>query len=221
MLMVDRNLLFRWASAAALVAVAGLPLAAQAKQAPGKSLVLSDGSSSVFSPVSPVASQSQGLDLVFNVSGIQSLDGNGSPNNAVFFIQALPGALVDAVAWSVTLQALSPSWLSEMAVSFTNSSGLGVNLRPGAGVNNSGTQSFSGAASLADLGIAFNLDSDGVLRLEFFETFVDFPGGADGVWQSGTVTFGGIMPIPEPGTYGLMALGLLGVAAAARRRRAA
>ncbi len=45
-------------------------------------------------------------------------------------------------------------------------------------------------------------------------------------WNIHTTTFGGgeirgfLKPVPEPGTYGLMALGLAGIALVARRRRA-
>jgi hypothetical protein len=42
--------------------------------------------------------------------------------------------------------------------------------------------------------------------------------GRDALVNAGTLTIF-YAPIPEPGTYGLMALGLLGVAAAAARRR--
>lgn len=213
------SVLSRMMATAGLVALAATPLAAQAKLTSTKSGVLTDGSTSVFSPVMSAASQTLGLDLVFNVAGIQSVDGIGAPGNTRFTIQALPGALVDFVAWNVTLEALGASWLSELGVSFTNTAGNGVNLRPGAGTNTPGVQSFSGSGSLVDAGLSFNLEADGLLVLEFYESFDDGP-GTDGIWQSGTLTFGGIMPVPEPSTYGLMALGLLGVAAAARRRKA-
>jgi len=58
------------------------------------------------------------------------------------------------------------------------------------------------------------------LRLEFYESLDDFADEWDALWQSGSLTFE-VSPIPEPSTYGLMGLGLLGVAAAARRRKAA
>ena len=75
--------------------------------------------------------------------------------------------------------------------------------------------------------------ADRILRLEFFESFDDGAAFQDGVWHSGQVTIGhttaggaagtltlNIGAVPEPGTYGLMALGLFGVLLAARRRAA-
>lgn len=114
---------------------------------------------------------------------------------------------------------MGASWLSEFGLRFGNSDGQAVNLRPGSGVNNPGTGSFSGTASLVDLGISFDIGADGKLYLQFFETFDDGP-GTDGIWDSGTVSFGNIGVVPEPATYGLMALGLLGIGVAARRRQA-
>jgi hypothetical protein len=158
--------------------------------------------------------------FVFDVSGINSNEGFGSPINEIRFLQVGANQTVIGIGWDVTLFADPPSWLSEMAVTFGSTSSPEIlSLRPGIGVNSGGTQSFSsnGIINLVDLTFQFGVDADGLLRMEFWESFVDFPGDFDGIWQSGTLT---IAVVPEPATYGLMALGLLGVAAAARRRRA-
>jgi hypothetical protein len=115
-----------------------------------------------------------------------------------------------------------PSWLSELAVRFGSSSSWDVNLRPGIGDDNPGTKSYSsgGVVDLVGLGLDFGVNADGTLNLEFYETFDDFAADWDSVWRSGALTIR-TQPIPEPGTYAMMLLGLGAVGAIARRRKAA
>jgi hypothetical protein len=161
--------------------------------------------------------------MTFNVAGIQSFDSMGASGNAVYTMFVGAGAEIMAIGWDVNITAISPSWQSEMGVVFSDSmfSDTWVSLRPGNGANSSGTGSFSsgGPVDLVELGYSFTVGSDGMLRLEFFESYDDAVGAADGFWNSGTLTIG-VSAVPEPGTYGLMALGLLGIALVARRRRA-
>lgn len=205
--------LFAFAPVAAAAVMLSAP--AFASSAAGSSLS-GFGSNAVM--LNPIAQS--GNTFTFDVSGIFSNDGFGAAINEVYFIQIGASNTVTGIGWDVVLTADSPSWLSEMRVDLTDSDiSAGLSLSPGAGVNTPGTQAFSsgGVLNLADFDLEFDVGSDGLLRLEFWEFFVDYPGDYDGIWESGTLT---ITAIPEPATYGLMALGLLGVAAAARRRRA-
>ena len=160
----------------------------------------------------------------FDVTGIFSNDGLGAAINERRTLNVGSNARITGLGWNVTLFADSPSWLSEMAVTFGSSSNTDiVRLRPGIGVNSPGTETFSsgGLVDLIGLGLDFSVDADGLLRMEFFETFVDWPGDWDGIWQSGLLTIEATTAssVPEPATLGLLALGLAAVAA--RRRRAA
>lgn len=156
-----------------------------------------------------------------DVSGIFSVDPEGDPLNEIRELQIGGSSRVVGIGWDVTLFADAPSWLSEMVVSFGASSGFAsIYLTPGVGDNFPGTMSYSsgGVVDLVGLGLDFGVGADGKLRMEFFEDFDDFANDWDGIWQSGTLTLQ-VAAIPEPATYGMMAVGLLGVGALARRRR--
>jgi PEP-CTERM motif len=158
----------------------------------------------------------------FDVTGISSFDGEGAAGNTVATLNIGAGSEVIGIGWDVTINAISPSYLSEAVLSFGSTSTLAVFLTVGLGDDAPGIASYSsgGVVDLVGLGFNFTVDGDGQVRMEFFEDFDDLPGEADAIWQSGTLTLE-VAAVPEPTTYGMMALGLLGVAAAARRSRKA
>lgn len=154
-----------------------------------------------------------GYTVTIDVSGISSNDVLGSAANEVRSINAGAQAQLVGLSWDVDLFADSPSWLSEMSVSFN---GGRLDLSPGFADTNSGTGSYIDFSDLVALGLDFNLGNSGMLSLEFHDLFDDLP-GADGVWRSGQII---LHLVPEPSTYGLAALGLLGLAMRRRQRQA-
>lgn len=188
--------------------------AAQAKGGPG----------SLLGPVSSSkASAPVGMSTTvysFDVAGIYSMEEYGSPLNEVFNLDVGAGSMITGIGWDVTIYADDPSWLSEMKVALEDSSqATGVFLTVGVGDDISGEASYSsgGIVDLVGAGLQFQVGADGKLRLEFFEGFNDYDGDWDGVWDSGTLSIE-VTPVPEPGTFALLLLGLSGVAFVARRR---
>lgn len=159
----------------------------------------------------------QAADVVVNVSGAASVNLFGEDGNTVWLVDIGAYSQLTALRWHVTLEAFAPSSLSEMRVSFGNTSGLALDLLPALDDAVSGSGSYSGTLDLSGLGLA--ADADGKLRLEFSETFKDLaPGTADGRWVSGQLSFG-VSAVPEPASAALLLAGL-GLVAGARRHRA-
>ncbi len=161
-----------------------------------------------------------------DVTGVVSYDALGSPNNTVLVVDvaALFGRpsgtqmLITGIGWDVTITTEGFSWLSEASIYFDdniNPDLSGLFLRPGVGNNQPGSMPFfSDPIDLSDNNVPNIVLPDGVLRMEFYETFDDVAGMADATW-SGTITLG--IPFPAPG-----AAAVFGIAAFAgsRRRRA-
>lgn len=164
----------------------------------------------------------QAAPIVVDVSGAQSVNLQGEAGNTVWMIDVGANALLNSLDWAVTLDAFSPSVLSEMQVSFGSASGLDLlTFAPGAEDFSSGTGSYTGTFDLSGLSVA--VGADGMLRIEFSEAFKDFGlGVAEGRWVSGNLTFDVTAPavVPEPASVLLMAMGLGVLAAQVRRRRA-
>lgn len=162
---------------------------------------------------SAVSAAPLAANLLVPTIGIDSTAEVGDAANTRLSFQLQPGGDINALFWDLSLTAFGSSWLSDLAVSLTNSDGIGVTLTP-SDVDAAGTGSFSGSVWLPDLGNAFSLGADGMLHLEFHEVLDDFA-GADGRWNTGSLV---VSSVPEPGTFGLMAVALAGAAAASRRR---
>ena len=161
--------------------------------------------------------------FTFDIAGARGVGEFGNAGNDVYEINVGANATITSVSYNVNLTAFPPSFLSEMFLAFTNSSAsIGVDLQPGIGVNEAGTQTFTGMEDLLADGISFSVDADGILRLEFYESFDDESVSPDGIWNFGTITFNtGATEVPEPATGVLIGAGLALMACATRRRRTA
>lgn len=161
--------------------------------------------------------------LVVDITGVQSFDEQGDPGNTVLTYNVGANATITSITYNVNLTAYDPSWLSEIGIFFAGSDLGGVKLVPGFSMNEPGTATFVASFDLIALGLAFDVRDDGILRLEFYEEVNDFPDGADGQWNFGTITFGinetPVSDVPEPATTALFGAGLMLMAYAARRRR--
>lgn len=154
-----------------------------------------------------------------DVAGILSNDEKGSDINEVRWLNVGAGSKVIGFGWDVLLWADEGSWLSEIGVDISSIAGDGLDLQPGLGDDFSGVFAYS-SGGLVDLlaeGLEFMVGADGQLRFEFYDAFDDYPGEWDGRWNAGLLTIQ-VEAIPEPATYGLAALALLGIGATARRR---
>jgi len=167
-------------------------------------------------PLPPPSGERTGTGIPYPTVDIPSWDLVLDPDNAVVLVDVgaalgVPGgpATMNGIGWDVTLEAVGTSWLSELRVYFDDNIApdlIGLFLRPGVGSNFPGVGSFSsgGVIKLADAGIPDILLPDGILRLEFHETFDDVANAIDGYWRSGSLT---IQAIPEPASMLLLALG--------------
>ncbi|MEM7313088.1 MAG: hypothetical protein AAF497_08035 [Planctomycetota bacterium] len=125
--------------------------------------------------------------------------GGENPENNVLIEVDYPGTRITQIGWDVTIQADDPSWLSEASINFEDA----LTLAPGSGDDAPGTMSYSsngfvdltmipdGNGGFVDL----SFDTDGLLSLEFFESFNDPNISPDGLWLPGSVI---TLPIPEP-----------------------
>ena len=161
------------------------------------------------------ASTAQAYQLTLDVTGIESRDEFGVPGNEMRFLDLFAGARVTGLAWNVSLFTFGTSRLSEIAVDLSDGGIAGLSLAPAFDDYFPGADSYVGSADLVALGADFTVGSTGRLFLEFYEIFNDFA-GADGGWRSGSLT---VTYVPEPTSFALAGIALLGLGAASRRGR--
>ncbi len=154
------------------------------------------------------------LTTVINLTNVESRDALRAPINIVQNVNLGANAQVIGIGWDLTIETIGFSWRNEARVAFEDSAlSTGVFLTPGTDASPGfGSYSSGGIVNLVDLALDFTVGADGVLRLEFWESFVDNPGAADAI-LNGSLT---IQYVPTPGA--LAVLGLGGLVATRRRR---
>ncbi|GGY78733.1 hypothetical protein ACFFTM_11090 [Pseudoduganella plicata] len=164
------------------------------------------------------AQQTATHELVVDTTGILNNDERGAVSNVILDFYVGPRASITSLRWDVNVTAYAGSYLSEMKITFSDTLGNGVTFTPGNGDDFDGTADYAGFQELGELGRIFAVGTDGILRLEFHDGFKDLAfDEPEGVWNSGTLTFG-IAPVPEPPAVAMMLGGLLLAATAFGRR---
>jgi MYXO-CTERM domain-containing protein len=134
---------------------------------------------------------------------------------------------VVSVGWNTNQQVVTASsWLSEMRVYFDDNvapDNSGLFLRPGVAIanNNGGNAANFNSGGQLDLS-ANNIPNivlpNGILRMDFHETFDDVANQIDGTFLSGSVFTIGVLETAVPAPGALALLGLAGLAGSRRRR---
>jgi hypothetical protein len=136
-----------------------------------------------------------------DISGYESVDLQGSPNNQTLDIFIGGGGLeVAALEWDLNLTTFGSSWAADAVISFENQ----LNLTPGIDdsfpVTNANYRS-NGIFDLNDEGLPnIVVGADGMLSLEFFESFDDVEGETDAIWLAGSTITVYTTGWPTPGT---------------------
>lgn len=175
-----------------------------------------------------VASAQPGANLVptyidVNVAGFTSYGDFGAVGNSQVFLAIAPGSTVTGWDYqNLSFTTNGDSYLSEFVLSVNNTDGsayfdaapsdvdAGGTFGPASGPWDGALGGSSGAPFVA---------TDGTVWVTVYELFTD--PGLNATVNTGTlrIYYDSATVVPEPATYGLMGLGLLGVLGAVRRRR--
>jgi hypothetical protein len=157
--------------------------------------------------------------LVLSVAGMNTVGELGNSGNSVRLFNLSPNAVVSQISWNdVTFRSFDPSWLSEVSFALSNSDESQSWTFRMTDLQESGTYSGSGTHLdfVDSTGGPFTLLSDGVLRLETYETFADAGLTPNASITAGTLT---ITAVPEPGSLLLLIPVIAWGAARSRRKR--
>jgi hypothetical protein len=184
------------------------------------------------SAVVPIPAGSGGF-IDINLAGWTSFGGFGRAGNTTVAFDIGAGTTVTGFTYEgVSFTTSNGSWLSELTLSVnptngdpetefldwspstTGASGTATALSGSWGGASGQPGSFGAGSSFAA--------ADGLIFVTVYESFDD-PFGDTGLQLDATITAGTmrvfLAPVPEPGSYGMMALGLLAIGAAMRKRK--
>lgn len=140
-----------------------------------------------------LAPQGGGIPTVgVDMTGIDSWDGIDDTDNIIIDLNIGAGNSMTGGSWDVGIASAGASWLSEATILFSDSTGSadpnGINLSPGAGEDAPGDMEFSSGGVVLDFSDNALPDviagADGILRLQFFESFDDDPDLVDANWRN-------------------------------------
>ena len=155
--------------------------------------------------------------MTIDISGIDSWDAQLAAGNTILDVFVSDAAVITGISWNVNLTTYNGSWASEAVLGFEGQ----INLTPGSAdgfsVSNANYNS-GGVVDISDAGLPnITVGADGLLTIEFFESFDDAAGAADATWLAGSsITIVGQNIVPAPASLALLGLG--GIAAGRRRR---
>lgn len=168
-----------------------------------------------------------GAYVDIDLTGWTTYAGFGNAMNSQVFLAVGAGTQVLGFEYSnLSITTSNGSWLDELVISLNTSDGFEYMDWTPSLISDAGSESglsgswngpngqpgpFGEGASFAALG-------DGILWVTVYEAFNDGGDALDATITSGTLRIF-LSPVPEPGTYGLMALGLFGIGAFVRRRQ--
>jgi len=138
-----------------------------------------DGTLVIASPAE-AAALSGTVTPPIDLTGVDSIDGPADPDNVVLTFDIGAGNQVTGIAFDMAIATIGASWCSEADIFFTDSAvATGVVLTPGVGIDENCDQEFSSGG--VDDVTAFDViaGADGILRVEFAESFDDNADAAD------------------------------------------
>ena len=138
--------------------------------------------------------------LVVPLSGYQTWDGLGDPDNTVTNNSVSPDLYINGIAWTGADGAtIGASWGSEASIQIANTSqtdavSLAIFASQGGTCNPCGPATGSGKVTLYPTIFPVSIP-DGNVRLEWFESYVDVSNSPSFNFTAGTLSFTTVVPV--------------------------